>query len=103
MALAEDSAGFSCDKSVANVIRKMFTTALELPKEAGVKELIHIPTEQISIKSPRRAFVGYVVESVVKRKVMKRRVCFPLDILTGHAILFGKTRTGKSFLSLILI
>ena len=34
---------------------------------------------------------------------MKRRVYFPLDVLTGHAILFGKTRTGKSFLSLILI
>lgn len=94
VALAEDSAGFSCDRSVANVLRKMFTTALELPKEVEIEELIHIPTEQVSIESPRRAFVGYVVESVVKRKVMKRRVCFPLDMLTGHAILFGKTRIG---------
>ena len=103
MALAEDSAGFSCDKQVASVLRKMFTTALELPKEVEIEERIHIPTEQISIESPRRAFLGYVVESVIKKKVKKRRVYFPLDVLTGHAILFGKTRTGKSFLSLILI
>jgi len=30
-------------------------------------------------------------------------VYFPLDVLTGHAIIFGKTRTGKSFMSLLLI
>ena len=103
LALAEDSAGFSSDRSIASVLRKMFTTALQLPKEVEIKEQIHIPTEQISIESPRRAFLGYVVESIIKKKVMKRRVYFPLDVLTGHAILFGKTRTGKSFLSLILI
>jgi hypothetical protein len=102
LALAEDSAGFSSDKSVASVLKKMFTTALELPKEVEIKEQIHVPTEQVSIESPRTAFLGYVVESIVKKKVMKRRVYFPLDVLTSHAIIFGKTRTGKSFLSLIL-
>jgi hypothetical protein len=103
LTLAEDSAGFSSDKSVASVLSKMFTTSLELPKEAEIEELIHVPTEQVSIESPRAAFLGYVVESVIKKNVTKRRVYFPLDVLTGHAILFGKTRTGKSFLSLILI
>lgn len=44
-----------------------------------------------------------MVESIIKRKFTKRRVCFPLDVLTGHAIAYGKTRTGKSFFSLILI
>jgi DNA helicase HerA-like ATPase len=28
---------------------------------------------------------------------------FPLDILTGHGIVYGKIRVGKSFFSLILI
>jgi hypothetical protein len=70
LALAEDSAGFSCDKSVASVLKKMFTMALELPKEAEIEELIHVPTEQISVESPRTAFLGYVVESVIKKNVM---------------------------------
>jgi hypothetical protein len=103
LVLKEDCAGFSCNKEVASVLRKMFTTALELPKEVEIEEEIHIPTEEVSADLPRRAFVGYVVESVIKKKVKKKRVYFPLDVLTGHAILFGKTRTGKSFLSLILI
>jgi hypothetical protein len=30
-------------------------------------------------------------------------VYFPLDVLTGHVVIYGKTRTGKSFLALILI
>jgi len=34
--------------------------------------------------------------------VKKRKIYFPLDVLTGHAMLFGKTRIGKSFLTLIL-
>ncbi|KPV62424.1 MAG: AAA-like domain protein [Candidatus Bathyarchaeota archaeon BA1] len=44
-----------------------------------------------------------MVESVIKKKVKKMRVYFPLDTLTSHAIIYGKTRVGKSFLSLILI
>jgi hypothetical protein len=103
LALSEDCAGFSSDKDVGSVLRKMFTTALELPKEEEIEEQIHIPSEEVSVESPKRAFLGYVVESVVKKIVKKQRVYFPLDVLTGHAILFGKTRTGKSFLSLILI
>jgi len=103
LALANDCAGFSSDKDVAIALKHMFTSALELPKEEEIEEQIHIPSEEVSVESPRRAFLGYVVESVVKKKVKKMRVYFPLDVLTGHAILFGKTRTGKSFLSLILI
>jgi hypothetical protein len=103
LALSEDCAGFSCDKDVGSVLRKMFTTALEIPKEEEIQEKIHVPSEEVSIETPRTAFLGYVVESVIKKKVKKRRVYFPLDVLTGHAILFGKTRTGKSFLALILI
>jgi len=103
VALSEDCAGFSCDKDVGSVLRKMFSTALELPKEEEIEEQIHIPTEEVSVESAGRAFLGYVVESVVKKIVKKKRVYFPLDVFTGHAILFGKTRTGKSFLALILI
>jgi len=103
MVLKEDCAGFHCDKDVGSVLRKMFTTALEIPKEAEIEENIHIPTEEVSVESTRSAFIGYVVESVIKKKVKKRRVYFPLNILTGHAIIFGKTRTGKSFFALILI
>jgi len=103
LALSEDCAGFSCDKDVGSVLRKMFTTALEIPKEEEIEEQIHIPSEEVSFEKPRSAFLGYVVESVVKKIVKKKRVYFPLDILTGHAILFGKTRIGKSFLSIILI
>jgi len=103
LVLKEDCAGFHCDKDVGSVLRKMFTTALKIPKEVEIEENIHIPTEEVSVESPRSAFIGYVVESVIKKKVKKRRVYFPLDILTGHAIIFGKTRTGKSFFALILI
>jgi len=103
LALANDCAGFSSDKDVAIALKHMFTSALEIPKEEEIEEQIHVPGEEISIKKPRSAFLGYVVESIVKQKVKKMRVYFPLDVLTGHAILFGKTRTGKSFLSLILI
>jgi len=46
--------------------------------------------------------ICYMVESVIKKKVKKRKVYFPLDVLTGHAMLFGKTGIGKSFLALIL-
>jgi hypothetical protein len=103
LALSNDCAGFSSDKDVAIALKHMFTSALELPKEDKIEEQIHVPSEEVSVKSPKRAFLGYVVESVVKKVVKKQRVYFPLDVLTGHAILFGKTRTGKSFLSLILI
>ena len=103
LALAKDCAGFSCDKEVAIALKHMFTSVLELPKEVEIKEEIHIPTEEVSIPGPRKAFLGYVVSSIIKNKVKRRRVYFPLDVLTAHAIIFGKTRIGKSFLSLILI
>jgi len=103
LALADDCAGYSSNKEVATVMRKMFTSALELPTEEPIEEQIHIPSEEVSLEGPRKALLGYVVESVVKNKIMKRRVYFPLDVLTGHGIIFGKTRVGKSFLSLILI
>jgi DNA helicase HerA-like ATPase len=74
-----------------------------LPTEESIEEQIHIPCEEVSIPKSRSAFLGYVVESIIKNKVTKRRVYFPLDVLTGHGIIYGKTRTGKSFLSLILI
>jgi len=103
VALANDCAGFSSDKDVASVLRKMFITALELPTEEPIEEQIHIPTEEVSVPRPKSVFLGYIVTSVVKRKVTKRRAYFPLDILTSHAIIYGKTRVGKSFLALILI
>jgi len=103
LALADDCAGFSSNKEVATVMKKMFTSALELPKEESIEEQIHIPSEEVSLEGPRKALLGYIVESVVKNKITKRRVYFPLDVLTGHGIIFGKTRIGKSFLSLILI
>ncbi|MBS7631819.1 hypothetical protein KEJ47_09700 [Candidatus Bathyarchaeota archaeon] len=81
LALAEDCEGFESDKDVANVLRKMFISALELPTEEPIEEQIHIPSEEVSVETPRRAFLGYVVESIIKRKVTKRRVYFPLDVL----------------------
>jgi len=103
LALAEDCAGFSSNKDVAQVLKKMFTLALELPTEEPIEENIHIPSEEVSILKPRTAFIGYVVKSVVKRKIKRQRVYFPLDILTSHAIIYGKTRIGKSFLALIIV
>jgi len=103
LALAQDCAGFSSDKDVAIALKHMFTSALELPTEEPIEEQTHIPSEEVSIPKEKSAFLGYVVSSIIKRKVTKRRVYFPLDVLTGHAIIYGKTRVGKSFLSLILI
>jgi len=104
LALGKDAAGFESDKGVALVLRKMFTTALELPEdEVVIEEKIHIPTDEVSIEGPRKAFIGYVASSVVKNQVTKRRVYFPLDILTRHAVTYGVTRSGKSLLALILI
>jgi len=103
IALTRDTAGFDCDKDVASVFRKFFTSVLELPKEERIEEKIHVPSEEVSVPHARTAFIGYVVESVIERKVTRRKVYFPLDILTSHAIIFGKTRIGKSFLALILI
>jgi len=96
-------AGFNSDKDVAIALKHFFSTALELPTEEPIEEQIHIPTEEVSVQKARSALVGYVVESIIKRKFTKRRVYFPLDVLTGHAVIYGKTRTGKSFFSLILI
>jgi hypothetical protein len=103
IALAQDVAGFNSDKDVAIALKHFFATALELPTEEPIEEQIHIPTEEVSFQNPRTALVGYVVKSIIKRRFTKRRVYFPLDILTGHAVIYGKTRTGKSFFSLILI
>jgi len=103
LALAQDCAGFTSDKDVAIALKHMFTTALELPTEELIEEQIHVPSEEVSVEGPRKALLGYVVESIVKKKVTRRRVYFPFDVLTGHGIIFGKTRVGKSFLSLILI
>jgi len=103
LALAADVAGFKSDKDVAIALKHFFTAALELPTEEPIEEQIHIPTEEVSASGPCKALLGYVVESIVKRKVTRRPVYFALDTLTGHCIIFGKTRTGKSFLSLILI
>jgi hypothetical protein len=101
--LGQDIAGFNSDKDVAIVLKHFFTTALELPTEEPIEEQIHIPTEEVSQRITRSALIGYVVESIIKKKFTKRPVYFPLDVLTGHAITYGKTRTGKSFFSLILI
>ena len=103
MALAADVASFNSDKDVAVALKKMFSIVVELPTEELIEEQIHIPSEQVSIPQPRSALLGYVVESIVKHKVSRKPVYFPLDLLTSHAIIYGKTRTGKSFLSLILI
>jgi len=81
----------------------MFSTVLELPTEEPIEEQIHIPSEQVSLPQPKSALLGNVVNSIIRHKVTRKRVYFPLDILTSHAIIYGKTRTGKSFLSLILI
>jgi len=81
----------------------MFSTVLELPTEEPIEEQIHIPSEQVSLPQPKSALLGHVVNSIIRHKVTRKRVYFPLDILTSHAIIYGKTRTGKSFLSLILI
>jgi len=81
----------------------MFSTVLELPTEEPIQEQIHIPSEQVSLPQPKSALLGHVVNSIIRHKVTRKRVYFPLDILTSHAIIYGKTRTGKSFLSLILI
>jgi len=45
LALANDCAGFSSDKDVAIALKRMFTMALEPPKEEAIEEQIHIPTE----------------------------------------------------------
>ena len=103
LALAADAAGFNSDKDIGIGLRKMFTTALNLPTEESIEERIHIPTKEVSVEGSKNAFLGYVIRSVVKKQVTKSRVYFPLDVLTSHAIIFGKTRTGKSFFSLILI
>ena len=103
LTLANDCAGFNSDKDVGIALKSMFTMALELPTEEPIEEQIHIPTSEVSEEGPRKALLGYVIKSVLKKKISKSKVYFPFDVLTSHAIIFGKTRTGKSFLSLILI
>ncbi|MCS7106442.1 MAG: hypothetical protein NZ942_03935 [Candidatus Aenigmarchaeota archaeon] len=76
LALAQDCAGFSSDKDVAIALKHMFTSVLELPKEEEIEEQIHIPSEEVSIPRERSAFIGYVVESVVKRKIKNKILGF---------------------------
>jgi hypothetical protein len=47
----------------------MFITALELPAEETIEEQIHIQSEEVSIPKPRSAFLGCIVESIIKKKV----------------------------------
>jgi hypothetical protein len=104
LVLAKDVAGFEADKSVAMVLRKMFTTALKVPpKEFRVEEQIHIPSEEVSIPGERKAFIGHVMSSVVGRKVTRQPVYFPLDLLVRHATIYGAVRSGKSSLLYTLI
>ncbi|MFQ5951149.1 MAG: helicase HerA domain-containing protein, partial [Candidatus Geothermarchaeales archaeon] len=104
IALSEDAAGFSSDKDVAIALRKMFTTALEVPKEEfQIDEQIHVPGREVSEEGPGRAFIGYVVRSIVNNQVTKRRVNLPLDALVRHCLILGTTRSGKSMLAYILI
>ena len=103
LVLAEDTAGFNSDKDVGVALKAMFTTVLELPTEEQIEEHIHFPTNDVAEEGPRRAFLGYAVKSILKKENSRLKVNFPLDVLTSHAIIFGKTRTGKSFLSLIFI
>jgi len=104
LALAADVAGFTANRDVAVALRKMFTLCLDVPsKEFQVEEQIHVPGEEVSTEGPRKAFVGYVMSSVVKDQATKRRVYFPLDILVRHSLILGSTRSGKSMLALTLI
>lgn len=104
LVLSEDVAGFSSSKDVAIALQKMFTLSLELPKEEyQVDEQIHIPAEEVSTAGPRRAFIGYVMASVVKDRTTNRRVYFPIDLLVRHATVFGSVRSGKSSLAIILM
>jgi len=103
LTLAQDCAGFNSDKDVGVALKAMFTTVLELPTEEPIEEQIHFPTKDVAKEGPRRAFLGYAVKSVIKRENSRLKVNFPLDVLTSHAVIFGKTRSGKSFLSLIII
>ncbi|MEM3078546.1 MAG: hypothetical protein QXR38_03515, partial [Nitrososphaerales archaeon] len=50
IALTKDCAGFECDKDGASVLRKLFTTTLELPTEEPIEEQIRIPSEEVSIE-----------------------------------------------------
>jgi hypothetical protein len=104
LVLAKDVAGFEADKSVAVVLRKMFTTALEVPKEEfRVEEQIHIPSYEVSVPGERKAFLGRVMSSVVKKHVTRQPVYFPLDLLVRHATIYGAVRSGKSSLMYTLI
>lgn len=103
IALSEDTAGFGSDKSVGEALRKMFTTALELPKEEyAIDEKIHMPEDEVSLEGQGKAFVGHVVSSVVKRKVTRQKVFFPLNTLVKHGIITGSTGKGKTYFAMHL-
>ena len=100
LALTNDVHEFKADVEVGTALSKMFSIALEVPEE---EEEIHVPGSEVSVKKKRSAFIGYVVKSVIRNEVTDRKVYFPLDVLTSHAIIYGKTRSGKSSLAIILI
>jgi hypothetical protein len=59
IALTKDVASFGASYSVASVLRKMFSTALELPKEEPIEEQIRIPTEEVSVPTQKSAFLAF--------------------------------------------
>jgi hypothetical protein len=56
----------------------MLTMALEVPKEVEIKEEIHVPGEEVSRELSRTAFIGYVVESIIKTKLKGKKYSFHL-------------------------
>ncbi len=103
LVLSKDVAGFEADKGVAMVLRKMFTTALELPPEGvEVEEKIVVPENLPPNENSKPAFIGYLVNSVIKRQATTQRVYFPLDVLVKHGIITGSSGKGKTYFAMHL-
>lgn len=103
LALAKDVGNFESDKGVALVLKKMFTTALELPPEGvEVEEKIVVPENLPLNENSKPAFIGYLVNSVVKRQATTQRVYFPLDVLVKHGIITGSSGKGKTYFAMHL-
>lgn len=78
-------------EEVVIALKHMFTSVFELPKEEEIEEQIHIPNEEVSIPKERSVLLDMLLSLLSPH------------ILTSHAIIYGKTRVGKVFLSLILM
>lgn len=104
IAASDQVAGFKPDDDVGIALRKMFSLTLELPKdEFAIEEKIHMPEEnEVSLEGEGKAFVGHVVSSVVKRKVTRQKVFFPLNTLVKHGIITGSTGKGKTYFAMHL-